>query len=277
MKNQYQKTMVTIMTRNNRIMPSAVLLMAIILFLSFTLPCTGAEPRKSSPTTAVTPVPSSSAPTSQTLKPINKKMEVVTTAIPSIKFTKISVNFLTTNVVVAYEPPPSSMRLVCEFSSSIPNSAHSVNFYINNNEVIDKDKDFDHANFKGTTALMDIPIPAEGTYTFKCVVDSMSISLPFSVAKFRYETCHPTVKVSLFPSRSKLQNDLNTSGSSTYVNEVDFPNFPNPPDQTFNLTGSAIVSNGNEVTCNYGSAVTYKSECKNAKKVMNQHKYECTP
>ena len=198
---------------------------------------------------------------------------------PSIKFTEISINFHTTNVVVAYELPPSSMRLICKFSdlSPIPQSTHSVDFYINNNKVFDKDKDFDHAQFKGETALMDIPIPVEGTYTFKCVVDSMSISLPFTVAKFRYETCHPTVKVALFPSKSKLQNDLNTSGSSSYVNQVDFPNFPNPPDQTFSLTGSAIVSQGNEVTCSYGSAVTYKSACKNAKKVINQHKYECSP
>ena len=185
MKNQYQKTMVTIMTRNNRIMPSAVLLMAIILFLSFKQPCIGAEPRKNLPAKTVTTVPSSSTPTSPALKPINEKKVLINKAIPLITFTKISVNYLTTNVVVAYKPPPSSMRLVCEFSSSIPNSTHSVDFYINNNKVIDKDKDFDHTNFKGTMALMDLPIPVEGTYTFKCVADSMSISLPFSVTKLQ--------------------------------------------------------------------------------------------
>lgn len=197
-----------------------------------------------------------------------------------INFTEISVNFHTTNVVIAYEPPPKSMRLVCRFSDQSPiKKTHSVDFYINNNKVIDKDKDFDHAQFQGETALMDIPIPVEGTYTFKCVVDSMSISLPFTVAKFRYETCRPTVTVHMVPDRHTLTQDLGLSIPPVQDsnNPIYSLNVPNAPDQILSLTGSTIVPPGNEVKCIYGSALFYKKKCKQAKKVINQHKYECAP
>jgi hypothetical protein len=200
---------------------------------------------------------------------------------PSIKFTEISINFNKTDIVIAYEPPPASMRLICKFSdlSPKPQSTHSVDFYINNNKVIDKDKDFDHAQFKGETALMDIPIPVEGTYTFKCVVDSMSISLPFRVAKFRYETCRPTVTVHMVPDRHTLTQDLGLSIPPVQDsnNPIYSLTVPNAPDQILSLTGSTIVPPGNEVKCIYGSSLFYKKECKQAKKVINQHKYECAP
>jgi hypothetical protein len=196
---------------------------------------------------------------------------------PSIKFTEISVNFKTTNVVVAYEPPPATMRLVCKFSDISPNpkSTHSVDFYINNNKVFDKDKDFDHAQFKGDTALMDIPIPAEGTYTFKCVVDSKSISLTFAVTKFSYVTCVPSITIHLKPYKSELMNDLNgsKSGDTGMVLDVTFQDNI-VEDKSFSLTWSGIAS-GDLVACSYGSAVTYKVACKYAKKI-SQDKYQCS-
>lgn len=186
--------------------------------------------------------------------------------------TEISVNFRTTDAVIAYMSP-GSIRLICKFSDQgTVKKSHSVSFYINNNKVFNKEgAPSDYA------VVQDVDIPAIGNYIFKCVVDennAISKEMPFQIAQFRYETCRPTVKVRLVPDGAYLKNDLNTPAGR--VNKVDFPNFSYPPDQTFGLTGSAIVSQGNEVTCSYGSAVTYKSECMNAKKVINQHKYECS-
>jgi hypothetical protein len=192
-----------------------------------------------------------------------------------IKFTEISVDFQKADVVIAYQSP-ASIRLICKFSDQGPvKTSHSVSFYINNNKV------FDIANAP-STVVKDVDMPAIGTYTFKCVVDgnnANSISLPFKIAKFFYETCRPIVTVHMVPDSHTLTTDLGLS--IPLVMDANNPpyslNVPNAPDQILSLTGSTIVPPGNEVKCIYGSALFYKKECKQAKKVINQHKYECSP
>jgi hypothetical protein len=191
----------------------------------------------------------------------------------SIQFNEISVNFQKTDVVIAYKTP-ASIRLICQFTDQRPilNASHSVGFYINNNKV------YDNAQFKGNTVVQDVDMPPEGTYTFKCVVDAKSIALPFKVAKYSYETCRPSVTVHMIPDRNTLTMGL---GIATDIMDDQNPpytlNVPNAPDQILSLTGSTIVPPGNEVRCIYGTALTYKKKCKQAKKVANQHKYECLP
>jgi hypothetical protein len=199
----------------------------------------------------------------------------------SIKFTEISVDFQKADVVIAYKSP-ASIRLICKFSDLGPglNTTHSVGFYINNNKVFEKAPFFSNTNMY--TVVQDVPMPSEGSYTFKCVVDNSttkSIALPFKIAKFFYETCRPSVTVHMIPDTHTLISDLGiiTGAVMDSQNPPYTLNVPNAPNQILSLTGSSIVSPGNEVKCLYGSALMYKKECKQAKKVAGQHKYECLP
>jgi hypothetical protein len=198
----------------------------------------------------------------------------------NIKFEELSVAFMKTDVVIP--KTPGSIRLICHFSDQgLVKTSHSVGLYINNKQVFYDAK----AGGSGDPKLAghyysvhDLDMPAVGNYTFKCVVDessSKSKSLPFQIVSLFNVTCRPIVAVPMVPSKSKLMNDLVPDNVSTVI-DATIGNVSCAQNPAFSLTGSAIIANGNEVTCSYGQAVTYRAACKNAKKV-SQHKYQCKP
>ncbi|MBU0485692.1 MAG: hypothetical protein KKB30_14400 [Proteobacteria bacterium] len=195
---------------------------------------------------------------------------------PAVNFTDISVNFLKSDIVIAYQSP-ASIRLICEFSDSgpAPAAGHDVAYYINSNKVFSKDAV--HLNGNRYIVVQDVTMPPKGNYTFKCVVDDNNLTsktLPFTISAVFYETCRPTVKVHMVGDSHTLQSDL---GIVSSFNHQTFELNVTAPDQILSLTNSSIVPPGNEVTCSYGSALWYKKDCRQAKKVLNQHKYECLP